>query len=140
MASNKVTNPEPAEPPSLFERVLQSNPLALGLVALIIGAIIGLLLPETERENALMGPKRDELLDKGREAVEELRHKAEAVAGTAQTAAQDALTKVQGAATEALDEAKSAAQEAVTEAKGAVTEVIDSVKEEAKHQGLVPGA
>lgn len=135
MASNKVTDYQPPEPPSLFQRILDANPLALGLVALAIGALIGLLLPETRKENELMGTKRDELLDQGRQVVEDLTHRVEAVAGTAKDAAQEALEKARGAAQDALEEAKTAASDAVSEA-------VASVKEEVQHQseGLVPQA
>lgn len=138
MASNKITDYQPAEapePPGLFQRILDSNPLALGLIALAIGALIGMLLPETQKENELMGPKRDELLDQGRHVVEDLTQRAGGVAGTAKDAASEALGKARDAASEALGEATTAAKEAVTEA-------VASVKEEVKHQGegLVPNA
>lgn len=135
MASNKMTDYQPPEPPGLFQRILEANPLALGLVALAIGALIGLLLPETRKENELMGAKRDELLNQGRQVVGDLTHRAEVVAGTAKGAATEALEKARGAAQEALGEATTAAREAVSEA-------VASVKDEVKHQGegLVPKA
>ncbi|MDQ2687164.1 MAG: hypothetical protein M3Y28_04780, partial [Armatimonadota bacterium] len=72
MASNKVNDYQAQASPNIFQRVLQENPLALGLIALAIGALIGILLPGTDKENELMGGKRDELLDQGRHAVEDL--------------------------------------------------------------------
>ena len=133
MASNRIADYEPPAPPNLFKRLLDANPLAVGLVALAIGALIGLLLPETQKENELMGPKRDELLGQGRQVVEDLTHRVEAVAETAKGAATEAFGKARDAASEALGEATTAAKEAVTEA-------VASVKEEVKHQGegLVP--
>ena len=102
----------------VFDRLLQDNPLALGLVALVLGALIGLLLPGTSQENELMGPKRDQLTHQAQDTVKELTQKVTVVAQTAQGAAHDAL----GKATDA--------------AKDALTEALDTVKQEAEHQGL----
>ncbi len=67
------------------------NPMAYGLVALGIGAAVGLLIPATEPENRFMGQKRDELFNR------------------AQTAASDIATKVQTVAENTLDVAKTTA-------------------------------
>ena len=104
--------------PHLFDRLLQDNPLALGLVALVLGALVGLLLPETAQEHALMGPKRDQLAQHAQDTVKDLTQKVTVVAQTAQGAAQGALGKAQDAARDAF------------------TEAYDTVKEEAQHQGL----
>lgn len=107
---------------NLFDRMLQDNPLALGLVALVLGALVGLLVPETSQEHALMGPKRDQLAHQAQETVKDITQKVTVVAQTAQGAAQDALGKAQDAARDAF------------------TEALDTVKEEAQHQGLPVGA
>lgn len=54
-----------------FEDTLEENPLALGAVALAIGAAIGLAIPKTERENKLFGPYREQLFDTAREYAHE---------------------------------------------------------------------
>lgn len=73
------------------------NPMAYGLVALGIGAAVGLLIPATEPENRFMGQKRDELFNR------------------AQSAASELATKVQTVAENTLDVAKTTvAQEAKT--------------------------
>lgn len=110
------------EEQGVFARILQSNPLALGFVALTLGAIVGALIPESRQENELMGGTRDQLAHKAQETATELGKKVSVVAATAGTAAHDAL-----------DTAKGAAQDALTEALG-------TVKEEAKQQGLIPDA
>lgn len=107
---------------NLFDRLLQDNPLALGLVALVLGALLGMLLPETDQENSLLGPKRDQLAHQAQETVKDLTQKVTMVAQTAQDAAQGALGKAQDAARDAF------------------TEALDTVKEEAQHQGLPVGA
>ena len=63
-----------------FEDELKSSPLALGAIALGIGAAVGLAVPSTERENELLGETRDRLMARAREVVgeagEELREQA----------------------------------------------------------------
>jgi hypothetical protein len=57
----------------------RENPLAVGAGALLLGALAGLAIPETERENELLGETRDSMVDKAQE-----------VARTATTRVQDA--------------------------------------------------
>lgn len=50
---------------------MQSQPLAVGAVALGIGALIGALLPSSRREDALMGEHRDRLMSKAKSVLNE---------------------------------------------------------------------
>ncbi|HUG47878.1 MAG TPA: DUF3618 domain-containing protein, partial [Candidatus Limnocylindria bacterium] len=45
-----------------FDRTLDQNPLALGALAVGVGAAVALAIPETEQERQLMGEQRDKLL------------------------------------------------------------------------------
>jgi len=54
-----------------LERMLQENPLAVGGVALVVGAVIGMMLPATEKENQLLGKVHDNLMEKAGEAVQQ---------------------------------------------------------------------
>ena len=54
-----------------MHRALHANPMAVGAAALAAGALVGMALPRTRREDALMGGVRDDLLDKARDAAEE---------------------------------------------------------------------
>ena len=119
MATTEQTD---SESQGLFANVMQDNPLALGLVALVLGVLVGLLLPETQQENTLMGPRRDQLAHQAQDTVKELAQKATVVAQTAQDAAKDALGKAGDAA------------------KDAVAEAVETVKTEAQHQGIPVGA
>jgi len=76
-----------------LQGALEENPLAVGVVALALGAAVGFTLPLTTRENQLMGETRDSLVDK------------------AQTVAQDAMQSVQRVAERVTDEAKTAVNE-----------------------------
>jgi gas vesicle protein len=53
-----------------LEHAAEENPLALAIGAAVVGLALGLLLPETQRENELMGPARDQLVDRAEETVE----------------------------------------------------------------------
>lgn len=53
-----------------MERMLRQNPLLVGAAAMLVGAAVGASLPETERENELMGEARDSVLDKAQHAAE----------------------------------------------------------------------
>ena len=58
----------------------QDNPMAYGLVALGIGAAVGLMLPGTEQENRFLGAKRDQLVGQATSTVQGLANKVQAVA------------------------------------------------------------
>jgi hypothetical protein len=64
---------------SELQRMTRDNPLAVSAGALLLGAIVGLAVPETERENELLGETRDSMLDKAQD-----------LARTATSRAQDA--------------------------------------------------
>jgi ElaB/YqjD/DUF883 family membrane-anchored ribosome-binding protein len=53
-----------------LEHTAEDNPLALAVGAAVMGLALGLLLPGTRRENELMGPARDQLVDRAEETVE----------------------------------------------------------------------
>lgn len=67
-----------------FQRILLENPLAVGAIAVAVGAAVGLAVPETPQEHQLMGTARDKLVDR------------------AQSVAQDTLQRVQQATGEAM--------------------------------------
>jgi hypothetical protein len=70
-----------------LQQMIDENPLAVGAAAAVLGAAIGLALPQTERENELMGEARE-----------------------------TAVQRAQDAATGAIDRVKDAAADAVTRA------------------------
>jgi len=69
------------------QSMIEENPLMTSALALALGAAVGLLLPETSRENALMGSARDKFV------------------GQVSEVAQDTLGKAQRVATEVLHNA-----------------------------------
>lgn len=77
-----------------YDHYIEENPLAVGAVALALGAVVGFAIPMTQKENEYMGEYRDTVVEK------------------AQATAQDALGTVKQMATEAqkviTEEVKSA--------------------------------
>ena len=71
-----------------FQRMLRENPLAVGTLAVGVGAAVGLAIPETSKEHEVMGEARDNLVDKAQEKVQETHQKAQRVAEEAQSAVQ----------------------------------------------------
>lgn len=94
------------------QQAVQSNPLAVGGVALVLGALIGMLLPGTERENEMMGDLRNQVADK------------------AQTVVGDVKQRVQQAVDEAKPEVKNLANKVVGDVKQHMQQAIDDVKPE----------
>ncbi|HET7620783.1 MAG TPA: DUF3618 domain-containing protein [Gemmatimonadaceae bacterium] len=80
-----------------LEDQFYDNPLAMGAAALTLGMAAGLAIPETQKEDELMGGARDKLADKTRDVMEETKDKVENVAervadqakSTAKTAARE---------------------------------------------------
>jgi len=54
-----------------LEQTMRENPMALGIVALAAGALIGTMMPRTEMEDSYMGEARDNIVDSARQMAEE---------------------------------------------------------------------
>jgi len=65
------------ESASNFRSTMKENPVLAGVVGLAVGALAGFLIPESRRENKLMGEKKEEFMQKARErggeAMEEVK-------------------------------------------------------------------
>jgi len=62
------------------QTMLEERPLALGAIALGVGAAIGLMVPGTYREDRIMGEMRDELVGKVSDSAQDLAVRAQVVA------------------------------------------------------------
>jgi ElaB/YqjD/DUF883 family membrane-anchored ribosome-binding protein len=71
-----------------FQRMLQENPLAVGVLGVGVGAAVGLAIPETSKEHEVMGEARDNLVDKAQEKAQDAQQRVQRVAEEAQGAAQ----------------------------------------------------
>jgi ElaB/YqjD/DUF883 family membrane-anchored ribosome-binding protein len=70
--------------------ILQENPLIAGVAAIAAGAILGALIPESDKENELLGDTRDRLMDRGKDMARDGVNRAREVATAAAGAATDA--------------------------------------------------
>jgi ElaB/YqjD/DUF883 family membrane-anchored ribosome-binding protein len=61
-------------------RVVQENPLAVGAIALAVGAAVGMALPTTRPEHEFMGQARDSLIGRAESAASDAMNQAEASA------------------------------------------------------------
>jgi Protein of unknown function (DUF3618) len=92
-----------------FGQLLQSQPLAVGAVALLAGAALGLLLPRTQYENSMMGEKSDELMSQAKGKASEVVEAAkETVGSVVQTAKETVGEVVQTAKDTARETVKAA--------------------------------
>lgn len=94
-----------------YDYYIEENPLAVGAVALAVGAAVGLSIPSTNFESKLVGDKRDELMYQASRTVNNLINNKvdqvkEVASHTADTAIKEAEKAVNNTAEKATDEAK----------------------------------
>jgi ElaB/YqjD/DUF883 family membrane-anchored ribosome-binding protein len=97
-----------------LEEMMEENPLALVAGAAILGLALGLVLPETRREQRLMGSRRDQLADRVQTTVDRVKDAAmEAGQGELKGSLKDAAAtvgqQVKESASRVAQEAKQAA-------------------------------
>ncbi len=89
-----------------MQRMMNENPLAVGAVALALGLGVGLLMPSTRQEDELLGPYRDQIVDRAQNKAEETMEQVRSVASEAQSAAKEAMQDVKQETKQAAEEAK----------------------------------
>jgi hypothetical protein len=108
-----------------LDRLVQESPLAVAAGAAVLGLACGLLVPETEREQRLMGATRDDLLQRAQETARRVKE-----------AAVEAGQELQGSVRDEISvrapEVKGMVQDAVQSVGEQVKEQAGRVKEEAK--------
>jgi ElaB/YqjD/DUF883 family membrane-anchored ribosome-binding protein len=95
-----------------YDYYLEENPLAVGAVALAVGAAVGLAFPATRYEQEYMGEYSSQLLDKAKDTAGGLVERVKEVASEAQKTLGD-------------------------EVKTAVSETKKTIADEAKNQGFI---
>jgi len=80
-----------------IERLMYENPLAMGAVALTLGAAVGMAIPETRQDNRIMGEARDRVVEKAQQATQDVAQKVQSVAQEAMGTAREEA-KAQGLA------------------------------------------
>ena len=103
----------------------EENPLAVAIGAAVVGLALGLLLPGTQREDDLMGPARDKLVDRAERT-------AERVKDAAVEAGREVKETVKAEIEQHTPEMKEAVQQAGQTVKQQVKESARRVKNEAK--------
>jgi ElaB/YqjD/DUF883 family membrane-anchored ribosome-binding protein len=106
-----------------LEDAVEEHPLAVGLGFAALGALFGLLLPRSRRENEWMGGQSDHLMEIAREKSDELLERGKAVGERVKEAA------IEGAREQGLT--PEAATGALHQLKHKVGEVVHRAKEEA---------
>lgn len=76
------------------EETFEENPMVLGVVAAAVGLAVGMTLPVTDKESQIMGGKRDELMDRAKEAISDTKEKVRNVAERAVPEVRDTLKEV----------------------------------------------
>ncbi|MEO7095344.1 MAG: DUF3618 domain-containing protein [Polyangiales bacterium] len=82
-----------------FEATMRDNPLAVGAVAVALGAAVGLVLPHTDREDQLMGDAKQRLVDRAQGIAHEALGKVGEAVETAATKADEKMKQVASSAT-----------------------------------------
>ncbi|HSK73823.1 MAG TPA: hypothetical protein VK892_19150, partial [Pyrinomonadaceae bacterium] len=86
-----------------YDHYIEENPLAVGAVAMALGAAVGLSIPATTYESKLMGETRDKLMHQAGSQVGDLIRNAGEVA-------QDKIDKIKAVADETINTAKDEAK------------------------------
>lgn len=86
-----------------FGRMLDEQPLVLGILGVAVGTLLGAALPGTKREDEMMGRTRDDLLQKAKETANQ---QADRIKESAQRVAQVAKDEAKGAASDVTSSAR----------------------------------
>jgi hypothetical protein len=85
-----------------FSRMLEEQPLMVGMLGFAVGTLLGAALPSTRREDQMMGHTRDDLMERAkRTASEQAERVKESAKHVAQVAKEDAMHVAQVAKEEA---------------------------------------
>jgi hypothetical protein len=106
-----------------FWQSMEERPLAIGVAALALGVVAGLMVPSTRKEDELMGETRDRLMERAREVGGEALEKGKQVASVAVDTLKDEAER-QDLTPEKLAE----------KVRNVATEATNKVKEEGKRQ------
>ena len=106
---------------------IESQPLVAGLVTAAVGALIGVALPGTRREDELMGGARDNLASQAREAAGRAREVAQKTFDEAKETAKQEFGKIG-------EEVRAGGERIVQEGQEAAKKVADTAKETAKNE------
>ncbi|MGI9042203.1 MAG: DUF3618 domain-containing protein [Gemmatimonadales bacterium] len=108
-----------------IDRLSDESPLKLVAGSAVVGLILGLLLPETQRESRVMGSTRDQLVDRAQDTVQRVKD-------AAVEAGREVTDSVKQEISERGPEVKSTLKDAASSVGEQVKESASRVKDEAK--------
>ena len=76
-----------------LQRLMRDNPLLVGAAAVLVGAAVGAALPETERENEMMGEARDNVVNQAQEMAQNAASTVKEVASNIPTQVTEAVAE-----------------------------------------------
>jgi hypothetical protein len=86
------------------QRTWNENPLLVGAASAVLGALVGLAVPETEREHQLMGEARDNMVETVQDTVRDKVNQVQQAATNAVNTVKDAATAAVGASSDSNDD------------------------------------
>ena len=117
-------------------------------MALLIGTAIGLAIPATRKENQVLGPQRDRLVDQGKDAAQNVGNKVQNVASVALGQARDSISQTvdqtRHQLSDTVEQTKHQLSDAMQQTKQQLQDTVqhakDTVISEAQNQGLTSSA
>ena len=130
------------------QQFVNEQPLAAAAVALLIGTAIGLAIPATRKENQVLGPQRDRLVDQGKDAAQNVGNKVQTVASVALGQARDSISQTvdqtKHQLSDTVEQTKHQLSDAMQQTKQQLQDTVqhakDTVISEAQNQGLTSSA
>ena len=104
-----------------LDRMIDENPLVVAAGAMILGAAIGMLLPETEPERRIMGPARDTVVDRAQDIAEGVKDAAIEAGSQVKEAVQDQVAERGPELKRVVQDAAGVVGEQVKDSVGQVT-------------------
>lgn len=77
-----------------LSRLIEERPLVVCGAAALLGVALGFLVPESRKEHALLGPVKENMVEKARAIVEDMKENAKARVETVREKAQQAIDEV----------------------------------------------
>lgn len=118
-----------------LEHAAEENPIALAIGAAVVGLALGLLFPETRRENELMGPARDQLVDRAEDTVERAK---DAAVEAGREVKETVKSEIQQHKPEMKEIVAEAGQTVKEQVKQSARKVKDETKDAVKKSGTTP--
>jgi len=118
-----------------LEHAAEENPLMLAIGGAVVGLVLGMLLPETQRENQLMGSARDQLVDRAGETVERAK---DAAVEAGREVKETVKSEIQQHKPELQEVVQQAGQSVKEQVKEGARRVKNEAKDAAKKSGNTP--